>query len=177
MHLMETRARKEDHLLEISHRLCLEHRDPKSTCLLQKGHPKASIQSSSCPPMLWFAKLRLELNGLFLTLPLLDTLSPSLLFSSTYCIFLFPLQTIHTCPVSLLLPRCLFLERNTSSPALSPEHGSGIQEENELDAARGHCTSAILTSPSCREAKEMVQTVEQPRESLRFIWGLHASQQ
>lgn len=77
---METRARKEDHLLEISHRFGL-----------------------------WSAKLRLEPDTLFLMLPLLYTLSPSLLFSSTYCIFLFPLQTIHACPVSLLLPRCLFL--------------------------------------------------------------------
>lgn len=59
--------------------------------------------------MLWFAKLSLELNTLFLMLPLLDTLSPSLLFSCTQCIFLLPLQTIQTCPVSLLLPRCLFL--------------------------------------------------------------------
>lgn len=95
---MKTRARKEDHLLAISRRLGL-----------------------------WSAEVRLEPNSLLLILALLVTLSPSLVFSSTYCIFLCHLQTIHACPVSLLLPRCLFLPVQdffTSVVLLVPAQGS-----------------------------------------------------
>lgn len=103
--LLETRARKEDHLLEILHRFGL-----------------------------WSAKVRLEPNNLFLFIPLLVALTPSLVLPSTCFIFLFPLH-----PPMHALFLCCCLEASScqcnTSPALFTGPSSGIQEENELDAA------------------------------------------
>lgn len=125
LYLLETRARKEDNLLEILHRLGL-----------------------------WSAEVRLESNTLFLFIPLSVALALFLVLSSTCFIFLFPLHpSMHT---QFL---CCCLEASSwqcnTSPALFTGPSSGTQEENELYISYSHF-------PSHREAKEMVQTVEQP---------------
>lgn len=91
----------------------------------KKGH----LLAISCRFGLWSAGVRLEPNIVFLTPPLSVTLSPSVDFSSTHCMFLFPLQTTHAI-ISVLLPTWLFLPAQHFSPVLSPGPSSGIQEEN-----------------------------------------------